>query len=212
MYNIDYTINETLNTYYTFTMYISIAGLIGVGKTTLATRLSEFYKCQIYEEELSKYLDDFYKDQKKYSFQLQIDLLNRRYKQQQEILWSDKNAIQDRTIYEDQIFCNLLKHSGLMDKRDFDTYMDLFNTIEKTIARPDVIIYLRADPIKAYHRLKQRGRECEKEVPLEYLKLLNEEYEKTMSKLCKRMKIVVIDYNEFLETNDVVNIIEQALN
>ena len=85
-------------------MYISIAGLIGVGKTTLATRLSEFYKCRVYEEGLSKYLNDFYKDQKQYSFQLQIDLLNRRYVQQQEIIWSGKDAIQDRTIYEDPIF------------------------------------------------------------------------------------------------------------
>ena len=192
-------------------MYISIAGLIGVGKTTLATRLSEFYKCRVYEEGLSKYLDDFYKDQKQYSFQLQIDLLNRRYVQQQEIIWSGKDAIQDRTIYEDQIFCGLLKRAGLMTKRDYETYMDLFHTIEKTIARPDLIIYLRAQPEQCYKRLKERARECEKEVPLEYLQMLNDEYEKIMSRLSKKMKIVTIDYNRFLETKDVVGLIENEL-
>jgi deoxyadenosine/deoxycytidine kinase len=192
-------------------MYISIAGLIGVGKTTLATRLSEFYKCRVYEEGLSKYLNDFYKDQKQYSFQLQIDLLNRRYVQQQEIVWSGKDAIQDRTIYEDQIFCGLLKHAELMTKRDYDTYMVLFHTIEKTIARPDLIVYLRAEPKQCYERLKARGRECEKEVPLAYLEMLNDEYEKIMSLLSKKMRIVTVDYTQFLETKDVVGLIEHEL-
>jgi deoxyadenosine/deoxycytidine kinase len=192
-------------------MYISLCGLIGVGKSTLAHRLGKHFKCEVYEEGLSKYLDDFYGDMKKYSFQLQIDLLHRRYTQQQEIVWSNRPAIQDRTIYEDQIFCKLLVDAGLMEQRDYDTYINLFNMTNKMLTPPDVIIYLRADPERCYERIKKRNRECEKEVPLEYLKNLASEYDKFMIKLSKKLNVITVDYNEFLETKDIVKIIENSL-
>lgn len=192
-------------------MYISFAGVLGVGKTTLASRLSEYFKCKLYEEGLSKYLDDFYKDMSKYSFQLQIDLLKRRYTQQQEIVWSGRDAIQDRTIYEDQIFCKMLKDGGMLEKRDYETYIELFDTVNKLLTPPDLIIYLRADPEKCYQRLKNRGRECEKEVPLEYLTQLHLAYDKLMAKLSKKLHVLTIDYNEFIELKDIVKMIEDNI-
>lgn len=110
-------------------VYISIAGLIGAGKTSLATALGEVLELPVYYEpvEDNQYLDDFYEDMAKYGFALQVHLLNKRFRQQQEIVWSEAGAVQDRTIYEDAIFARMLADGGLMDQRDYETYLSLFS-------------------------------------------------------------------------------------
>ena len=111
-------------------VFISISGMIGAGKSTLATALAKKLNLPVYYEPVidNVYLEDFYKDMKKYSFPLQVYLLNRRFAQQQQIVWSGKGGIQDRTIYEDSVFARMLRDSGNMDERDYQTYSDLLTT------------------------------------------------------------------------------------
>lgn len=108
-------------------LFIGISGLIGAGKSTLATALAKELGLPVYYEPVvdNVYLADFYQDMAKYSFPLQIYLLNKRFKQQQQIIWEGRGGVQDRTIYEDSVFARMLRDSGAMEQRDFDTYMEV---------------------------------------------------------------------------------------
>ena len=92
------------------------------------------------------YLADFYQDMKKYSFPLQIYLLNKRFKQQQQIIWEGKGGVQDRTIYEDSVFARMLRDSGYMEERDFRTYMELFSNMSNFMKKPNIIVHLDVSP------------------------------------------------------------------
>src|SRR5512138_3233242 len=107
--------------------FIGIAGLIGAGKTTLAKALGQHLDLEVHFEPVidNEYLADFYRDTKRYSFAMQIYLLNRLFQQHQEIIWRGSGGVQDRTIYEDAIFAKALRDMGLMDARDYDTYVTL---------------------------------------------------------------------------------------
>ena len=120
--------NENLNE-----LFIGIAGLIGAGKSTLAKSLGEYCGLPVYYEPVkdNEYLADFYRDTKQYAFSMQIYLLNRRFQQHQEIIWKGMGAVQDRTIYEDAIFAKTLVNLGLMEDRDYRTYLDLFKHMSK---------------------------------------------------------------------------------
>ena len=109
-------------------LFIGIAGLIGAGKTTLATALAKHLDVPVYYEPVkdNEYLADFYADTAKYAFATQIYLLNRRFQQHQEIIWRGGGGVQDRTIYEDAVFAKTLVNLGLMDERDYRTYIELF--------------------------------------------------------------------------------------
>ena len=112
-------------------VYISIAGLIGAGKTTLAAALGKTLGLPVHYEPVSDnvYLEDFYKDMSRYGFPLQIYLLNKRFRQQQQIVWEGRGGVQDRTIYEDAIFAKMLRDDGLMEEREYQTYLSLFNNM-----------------------------------------------------------------------------------
>lgn len=129
-------------------LFIGISGLIGAGKTTLATSLSKVLNLPVYYEEVldNSYLEDFYQDMRKYSFPLQIHLLNKRFRQQQQIIWQGRGGVQDRTIYEDGIFAKMLADSGLMDSRDYATYVELFNNMANFMRRPNIIVHLDVSP------------------------------------------------------------------
>ncbi len=124
-------------------MHISIAGMIGAGKTTLCQKLADVMHVDAYYEGVidNVYLEDFYKDQARYAFPLQVYLLNERFKQQQQIVWSGKGAIQDRSIYEDKIFATVLRDDGHISERDYQTYCSLFDSMSNFMARPDLSIF-----------------------------------------------------------------------
>lgn len=162
-------------------MHIAITGNIGAGKTTLARKLSEHYKWGVLYEavEGNPYLADFYDDMARWSFNLQVFFLNSRFSQAQSIRSMHyQTVIQDRTIYEDAfIFAKNLADSGLMEARDYQNYLMLYQTITNAIKAPDIIVYLKADLPKLRRQIQKRGREFEQTISDEYLLNLNQLYE-----------------------------------
>lgn len=161
-------------------MHVAIAGNIGSGKTTLTRLLAKHYKWQPHFEEVddNPYLDDFYNQMERWSFNLQIYFLNSRFRQILEIREKGKNVIQDRTIYEDaHIFAPNLHAMGLMTNRDFENYRSLFDLMESVTEGPDLLIYLRSSIPNLVSQIHKRGREYENSISIDYLSRLNERYE-----------------------------------
>jgi len=161
--------------------HIAIAGNIGAGKTTLTEMLSKHYKWipQFEDVDQNPYLFDFYEDMPRWSFNLQIYFLNSRLNQLLEISRGTETIIQDRTIYEDAyIFAPNLHEMGLMSKRDFDNYFDFFQNLRQMVKPPDLMIYLQASVPTLVGQIQKRGREYEENIRLDYLKRLNEYYNK----------------------------------
>ena len=161
-------------------MHIAIAGNIGSGKTTLAGLLAKHYGWIPYYEDVdyNPYLNDFYEDMLRWSFNLQIYFLNSRFTQVLEIKKSEKTIVQDRTIYEDaNIFAPNLHSMGLMSTRDFDNYSTLFKLMSSLVKPPDLLLYLRASVPTLVNQIQKRGREYESSIRIDYLKRLNERYE-----------------------------------
>jgi deoxyadenosine/deoxycytidine kinase len=176
-------------------MHVAIAGNIGSGKTTLTRLLSKHYKWQAHYEEVddNPYLDDFYNQMERWSFNLQIYFLNSRFRQILDIRNSGKYVIQDRTIYEDAyIFAPNLHAMGLMTNRDFENYKSLFDLMEEVTESPDLIIYLRSSIPNLVAQIHKRGREYENSISIDYLSRLNERYEGWVHKYDKG-KLLVID-------------------
>ena len=196
-------------------MHIAIAGNIGAGKTTLTTLLSKHYGWIPNYETVddNPYLNDFYVDMQRWSFNLQIFFLNSRFKQVVDIQKSGKTVVQDRTIYEDaEIFAPNLHDMGLMSTRDFENYRSLFNLMIELIQPPDLLIYLRASVPTLVNQIQQRGREYEESIRLDYLKMLNERYEIWVSKY-KASKLLVVnidDLNFHASTEDLSKIIDRV--
>ncbi|MEQ8909067.1 MAG: deoxynucleoside kinase [Vicingaceae bacterium] len=187
-------------------MHIAIAGNIGSGKTTLTSLLSKHYKWEAHYEDADEnpYLNDFYNDMQRWSFNLQVYFLNNRFSQVQEFRNTGKNVIQDRTIYEDAyIFAPNLHAMGLMTSRDFESYFSLFKLMESFIQPPDLLIYLRASIPVLVDQISSRGREYEESIRLDYLKRLNERYEAWISTY-EEGKLLVIDVDDtnFIENDE----------
>ena len=176
-------------------MHIALAGNIGSGKTTLTKLLAEHYNFKpLYEDvDENPYLESFYEDMKRWSFNLQIYFLNSRFRQIVQIQRNKENVVQDRTIYEDAyIFAPNLHEMGLMSTRDFETYRSLFELMTSFIAPPDLLIYLRADVSLLVKQIQKRGRSYETGIRLDYLQSLNDKYEKWISSY-KEGKLLIID-------------------
>jgi len=176
-------------------MHIAVAGNIGAGKTTLSELLAKHYKWTPHYEDLDEnpYLNDFYNDMQRWSFNLQIYFLNSRFKQIIDIKKSKKTVIQDRTIYEDaEIFAPSLHSMGLMSTRDFKNYKTLFDLIASLIQPLDLLIYLQATVPTLVNQIQKRGREYENSIRLDYLKQLNERYENWI-KDYKMGKLLIIN-------------------
>lgn len=179
-------------------MHIALAGNIGAGKTTLTELLSKHYKWTAHYEDVDEnpYLNDFYEDMQRWSFNLQIYFLNSRFNQVLDIRQSGKTVIQDRTIYEDaEIFAPNLHAMGLMSTRDFKNYSTLFQLMNKLVKAPDLLIYLRATVPTLVNQIQMRGREYENSIRLDYLKQLNERYEAWISRY-DAGKLLIIDVDK----------------
>ncbi|MCX8676396.1 MULTISPECIES: deoxynucleoside kinase [Apibacter] len=187
-------------------MHIAITGNIGAGKTTLTKLLSNNYNwiAQFEDTEQNPYLDDFYYDMAKWSFNLQIYFLSSRFKQIKEIRENKKNTIQDRTIYEDvYIFASNLHEMGLMQTRDYDNYLNLFNLMKEYIQAPDLLIYLRATVPTLVNQIQKRGREYETSISIDYLQRLNEKYEEWISNYTEgKLLIIDVDNMDFVDNKE----------
>lgn len=187
-------------------MHIAVAGNIGSGKTTLASKLAKHYQWHIEYEAVDNnpYLKDFYDDMARWSFHLQIYFLNSRFDQVKKIRGASKPVVQDRTIYEDaHIFAKNLHKSGLMNERDYQNYMSLFNSMMPFVAPPDLLIYLRADIPKLVHQIEKRGRDFENTIRIDYLKNLNQHYEEWISDYDKgNLLIIDVNHLDFVENMD----------
>jgi deoxyadenosine/deoxycytidine kinase len=186
--------------------HIAIAGNIGAGKTTLTELLAKHYKWIPHFEDVehNPYLNDFYEDMPRWSFQLQIYFLNSRLNQLVEIRQGTETIIQDRTIYEDAyIFAPNLHEMGLMSKRDYDNYAMFFQTLKTMVQPPDLLIYLQASVPTLVGQIQARGREYEENIRLDYLKRLNEYYNRwTESYKEGPLLIINIDNNRFNQSEE----------
>ncbi len=196
-------------------MQIAVAGNIGSGKTTLTSLLAKHYgwKPKFEDVDTNPYLNNFYEDMQRWSFNLQIYFLNNRFRQIVEMRKGGKDFIQDRTIYEDAyIFAPNLHAMGLMSTRDFENYSSLFDLMVSFLQAPDLLIYLRASVPTLVHQIQKRGREYENTIRLDYLKRLNERYEAWITTYeSGKILIVDVDNIHFSETPEALgNVIDKV--
>jgi len=187
-------------------MHVAIAGNIGSGKTTLTRLLAKHYKWQPHFEEVddNPYLDDFYNQMERWSFNLQIYFLNSRFRQILNIREKNIDVIQDRTIYEDAyIFAPNLHAMGLMTNRDFENYRSLFELMESVTEGPDLLIYLRSSIPNLVSQIHKRGRDYENTISIDYLSRLNERYEAWIHGYDKGNLIILdVDNLDFVENQE----------
>jgi len=197
-------------------MHIAVAGNIGSGKTTLTSLLSKHFGWDAHYEDAddNPYLNDFYIDMQRWSFNLQIYFLNSRFNQVLSFRRSGKTLVQDRTIYEDAyIFAPNLHAMGLMSTRDFENYFTLFNMLSSLIQPPDLVVYLRASVPTLVKQIQKRGRKYEDNIRLDYLKRLNERYEAWIeSYKLGKMLIVDVDSYNFIDKPEDMSVVIDKIN
>jgi deoxyadenosine/deoxycytidine kinase len=201
-------------------MHIAVAGNIGAGKTTLTKLLAKHYKWEAQLEDVvdNPYLDDFYNQMERWSFNLQVYFLNSRFSQVLQIRESGKDIIQDRTIYEDaHIFAPNLHAMGLMTNRDYENYRSLFDLMASLVQGPDLLIYLRSSIPNLVSQIHKRGREYENSISIDYLSRLNERYEAWVHGYEKgKLLIIDVDNLNFVDNPEdlgfVINTIDAEIN
>jgi deoxyadenosine/deoxycytidine kinase len=197
-------------------MHIAIAGNIGSGKTTVTGLLAKYFKWEAHYEDVdtNPYLNSFYEDMQRWSFNLQIYFLNSRFRQIIKIRESGKKVIQDRTIYEDaHIFAPNLHAMGLMTTRDFENYKSLFELMSSFIKPPDLLIYLRGEVPTLVRQIQKRGRDYEASIRLDYLNRLNERYEAWISSYnIGKLLIIDVDEKNFAENPADLEMLIEKIN
>lgn len=187
-------------------MFLALSGLIGAGKTTLATKIAEKLGLLVYYEpvEENEYITKFYDNMKEYGLILQFELLYRRFTQQQQIIWSGKGAVQDRSIYEDIVFVKMLTKAGLLNPDGAAVYQKIFDCLSKMMTHPTCIIHLDVSPEKALERIRKRGRGMESKITLEYMKDLHQAYQEFLQEISRTVPVIRINWNEFRDDIDAV--------
>ena len=197
-------------------MHIAIAGNIGSGKTTLTGLLAKHFGWTPHYEDVdtNPYLNSFYEDMQRWSFNLQIYFLNSRFRQVVEIRRSGDTVVQDRTIYEDaHIFAPNLHSMNLMSTRDFENYSSLFSLMSSFILAPDLLIYLRASVPTLVNQIQKRGRDYENAIRLDYLKGLNERYENWISGYdLGKLLIIEVDNMNIAENPEHLGTVIERIN
>lgn len=198
--------------------YIAVAGNIGAGKSSLTGLLAKHFNWEAFYESVddNPYLQDFYEDMRRWSFNLQIYFLSSRFRHQKEMLNDDVNLIQDRTIYEDvEIFAKNLHQMNLMSDRDFTNYEALFNEMSYYLRPPDLLIYLRAQVPTLVKQIQQRGRDYENTIRIEYLERLNKLYEDWIDRYPHEKLIIDTDDLDFVNNQEdlgkVIDLIDQRM-
>nr|WP_321235783.1 deoxynucleoside kinase [uncultured Psychroserpens sp.] len=201
-------------------MHVAVAGNIGAGKTTLTKLLAKHFRWEPQLEDVvdNPYLDDFYNQMERWSFNLQVYFLNSRFRQVSQIRKSGKDIIQDRTIYEDaHIFAPNLHAMGLMTNRDFENYRSLFDLMESFVEGPDLLIYLRSSIPNLVAQIHKRGRDYENSISIDYLSRLNERYEAWIHGYNKgNLLIIDVDNLDFVanpeDLGGIINKIDAQIN
>ena len=176
--------------------YLSISGNIGVGKSTVCTRIGEAFDWPTYFEPVddNPYLADYYRDMPRWAFHLQVFFLSKRFEIQKDIIEHGKSAVQDRTIYEDvEIFAPVLHRRGCMDTRDYENYREVFRNMISFLRPPDLILYLRCSPQTAIERIQNRARSCEEGIPRDFIEDLHEAYETWIERAPEICPVRIID-------------------
>lgn len=191
--------------------FIGISGLIGAGKTTLARELGKVLNLPVYYEPVveNEYLEDFYRDMKRYSFSFQIYLLNCRFRQHQQVLWNGTGGIQDRTLYEDSIFAKVLYEDGNMEEREYKTYLNLFRNMSNFMKKNTLIVHLDVKPEESLRRIKMRARGCETGITVDYLTKLYNAYEEFLKEISKVIPVIRVDYSKFKTAEEMAQIIKR---
>lgn len=188
----------------TIIKHVAIAGNIGAGKTTLCEMLARHFGWEVHYEDAegNPYLSDFYLDMRRWSFNLQVYFLSSRYEQVLRILKGNRTVIQDRTIYEDAfIFAPNLADMGLMERRDFDNYLTLFQSIVSQVKAPDLLIYLKASIPTLVEHIQMRGRDYEGSISIDYLKRLNDRYDSWINGY-REGKLLIINVDQIDFSNN----------
>lgn len=192
-------------------LFITVSGLIGAGKTTLAGALAKSMGLFAHYEPVGQniYLEDFYADMRKHGFAMQIWLMNRRFQQHQQVIWGGMGGVQDRSIYEDTVFAKTLnkteiKGEKVISDRDFATYTQLFANMSNFMRKPNLIVYLDLTPEEAMRRIALRGRECEKSITIEYMRLLHACYQEFIDDISKYIPVIRLDYAKFCDDTDAM--------
>ena len=181
--------------------YVAIAGNIGAGKSSLTQLIADYFSWNPYFERVddNPYLEDFYEDMKRWSFNLQVFFLSSRFKHQRQIEESLGSVVQDRSIYEDvEIFARNLNDMGLMSARDYENYRELFDIMVSYLRKPDLLVYLRAGVPTLVRHIQQRGREFENGIRIDYLERLNRLYEDWIDRYEGPKLIVETDNLDFV--------------
>ncbi|MFH1214774.1 MAG: deoxynucleoside kinase [Candidatus Neomarinimicrobiota bacterium] len=180
--------------------FIGIAGNIGVGKTTMTDIIARRFGWRAFYESVidNPYLEDFYLEMKRWSFNLQVYFLSHRFRSHKQMTECDIATVQDRTIYEDvEIFARNLYEMGNMSQRDWDNYCALFEIMTSYLKKPDLIIYLRASVDTLLTRIKKRSRGFERDISPEYIYMLNLAYERWIKEEQKRNHVLIVETDQF---------------
>ena len=195
-------------------MYIAVAGNIGSGKSTLTQLLAKHYGWEARYEAVdhNPYLEDYYRDIHRWSFNLEVYFLKERFRDLIDISKSEKTIIQDRTIYEGvYVFMQNNRAMGHLTERDFETYMELFEQMMTVVRKPDLMIYLKASVPHLVGNIQKRGRDYEQSIKLEYLENLNQRYDDFIyNKYKGRVMTIQKDGLDFLhQPKDLAKIIDR---